>query len=221
MMHSYDSKYLDTAMNNLGEMLEYAINACHMDGDEFWNLFISTGYARQFERGVPGVVSGRSGTELACEVMDKAGFEIEMPEAIIDYSYSPEYWGGWILAYYQWYTGRSFKDIRRFLSINDVLKLYPTLHEASEEKFVDTINKMIRERNMPTKLSVRRKASGYSQRELSEKSGVNLRTLQQYEIRAKDINKAAVSSLDSMSKVLGCKIEELMEYDSSEIKEDK
>lgn len=217
MMYSYDSKYLEDAMNNLGEMLEYATNACNMDGDEFWNLFISSGYACQFEKGVPEIVSGRSGTEMAYEVVGKSGMQIEMPNSIIDYSYSPEYWGGWILAYYQWCTGRTFKDIRNYISIKDVLKLYPTLHEASEEKFVDTINKIIKQKNTPTNLSILRKASGYSQRELSEKSGVNLRTLQQYEIRAKDINKAAGKSLASMSKVLGCRMEDLLEHDISEI----
>ena len=40
----------------------------------------------------------------------------------------------------------------------------------------------------PTRLHSLRLASGYTQKELAEKSGVNLRTLQQYEIRGKDIN---------------------------------
>ena len=75
--------------------------------------------------------------------------------------------------------------------MRDIDKLYPTLHKASEEKFVDTVNRMIRKKNPPTRLQAQRKIIGYSQRELAEKVGINLRTLQQYEIRAKDINKAA------------------------------
>ena len=51
----------------------------------------------------------------------------------------------------------------------------------------------------------------------AEKVGVNLRTLQQYEIRAKDINRAAGSTLFSLAKVLGCRVEDLLEYDSNEI----
>ena len=51
----------------------------------------------------------------------------------------------------------------------------------------------------------------------AKKVGVNLRTLQQYEIRAKDINKAAGATLLALSKVLGCRVEDLLEYDSSEI----
>ena len=56
-----------------------------------------------------------------------------------------------------------------------------------------------------------RQSVGYSQRELAEKSGVNLRTLQQYELRAKDINKAATETLLKLSKTIGCKIEDLPE----------
>ena len=96
-----------------------------------------------------------------------------------------------------------------------------SLHEASEKKFVDTVNRIIRKKNPPTRLQVKRKISGYSQRELAEKVGVNLRTLQQYEIRAKDINRAAGSTLFSLAKVLGCRVENLLEYDSNEIEDEE
>lgn len=46
---------------------------------------------------------------------------------------------------------------------------------------------------------------------LAELSGVNLRTLQQYEIGAKDINKAAAGSLQAMARVLGCEMSKLLE----------
>ena len=51
------------------------------------------------------------------------------------------------------------------------------------------------------------------------KVGVNLRTLQQYEIRAKDINKAAGAALLALAKALGCRVEDLLEYDNREIDE--
>ena len=144
---------------------------------------------------------------------------MDFPQAQIAYDYSPQYWCGWILAYYQWYTGRSFKNIMKHITMQEIEKLYPTLHEASEEKFVDIVNRMIRKKNPPTRLQAQRKISGYSQRELAEKVGVNLRTLQQYEIRAKDINKAAGTTLLALAKVLGCRVEDLLEYDSSEIED--
>ena len=50
------------------------------------------------------------------------------------------------------------------------------MHEASEKKFVDTVNSIIRKKNPPTRLQAQRKISGYSQRELDEKVGINVRT---------------------------------------------
>ena len=214
MIHAYDNQYLDDAMRCLGEAMDYATNSCQVNMDSFLELFIGSGYAEQFAAGVPKYVSGVSGTELVMDVLTKSGTDMD------DYEYSPQYWCGWILAYYQWYTGRSFKEIAKHITMQEIEKLYPTLHEASVEKFVDIVNRMIRRKNPPTRLQAQRKISGYSQRELAEKVGVNLRTLQQYEIRAKDINKAAGATLLALAKVLGCRVEDLLEYDSSEIEDD-
>ena len=46
---------------------------------------------------------------------------------------------------------------------------------------------------------------------VSEKSGVTLRMIQQYEQRAKDINKATASNLFVLAQTLGCKAEDLLE----------
>ena len=221
MIHAYDDQYLDDAMICLGEAMDYVANICRIEMDRFLELFIGTGYAEQFGAGVPKYVSGLSGTELAMDILTKSGIYNTFPQAKIEYSYSPQYWSGWILAYYQWYTGRSFKEIQKYITMQEIEKLYPTLHEASEKKFVDTVNRIIRKKNPPTRLQVKRKISGYSQRELAEKVGVNLRTLQQYEIRAKDINRAAGSTLFSLAKVLGCRVENLLEYDSNEIEDEE
>ena len=221
MIHAYDNQYLDDAMKCLGEAMDYAANSCHMDMEQFMEQFIATGYAEQFAIGVPKIVSGLSGTELVMDVLTAFGTDIDFPQAQIEYDYSPAYWCGWILAYYQWYSGRNFKEIKKYITMQEIEKLYPTLHESSEKKFVDTVNRMIRKKNPPTRLQAQRKISGYSQRELAEKVGVNLRTLQQYEIRAKDINKAAGATLLALAKVLGCRVEDLLEYDSSEIEDNE
>lgn len=100
-----------------------------------------------------------------------------------------------------------------------VAELYPTLHEAAEEKFVDTVNYIIRKNDAPTRLQSQRKISGYSQRELAEKSGVSLRSIQQYEQRVKDINKASISTLLALAKTLGCQVEDLVEYEIRDAEE--
>lgn len=211
MIHAYAEAYLDDAMSNLGEAFDYASNACGFTLDKFMELFIASGYADRFGKGNPKVVSGMSGTELVIDVIGKSGITMEFPDAQIEYDCSAEYWCGWIIAYYQWYTARSFRDIATHITMRDVYKLYPIMHEAAEDKFVDTVNNIIRRQGNPTKLQTQRKLCGYSQRELSEKSGVNLRTLQQYELGTKDINKASAQTIVSLANVLGCAVEDLLE----------
>ena len=218
MMNAYDDKYLDDAMRNLGEAFDYAVRACGISADEFMDLFVASGYADGFGKGNPRLVSGLSGTELVMDILSKVGLEKAFPEAQTEMDFSPEYWCGWILAYYQWKTGRTFRDIHENISCKEVLKLYSVLHEANEEKFVDTVNNICNRKNAPAKLQRQRKKCGYSQKELAEKSGVNLRTLQQYEIKSKDINKASVQTVMALANVLGCRLEDLLEY-STESKE--
>lgn len=211
-MYAYDEAYLSDAMKNLAEAFDYAVNACRLSADEFLCLFVSSGLADDFGHGNPKVISGLSGTELVMEVLTKSGLEFSYPAPQTEYDCSPEYWCGWILAYYEQKTGRSFRDIRESISMREILKLYPILHEASEDKFVDTLNSIISRNNTPSKLQQQRKKCGYSQRELSEKSHVNLRTLQQYELKTKDIKKASVQTVMALARVLGCRMEELIEY---------
>lgn len=211
MIYAYDEKYLDDAMKNLGEAVDYAVNSCNISMDSFFELFIATGIASQFEKGVPKVVSGLSGTELVHEIISKSGIKHTLPMSQTEYNCSPVYWCGWIIAYYQWHTGIGFKDIFANISAKEIEKLYPTLHEASEEKAVDILNNILEKKNTTSKLQALRQNCGYSQRKLAERAGVNLRTLQQYELKAKDINKAASGTLFALSKVLGCKIEDIME----------
>ncbi len=220
MIHAYDKLYLDDAMQSMGEMIDYAANSCLMDMDDFFSLFLASGLAAQFSTGSPKIISGMSGTELAIEVLERTGAFQDFPHSREEYSCSPEYWCGWILAYYQWYTNISFHEIMRVISLREIKKLYPTLHEAAEEKFVDTVNHIVRRKNLPTKLQVLRQMRDLSQRELAVRSGVHYRSIQQYEQRTRDINKAAAATVASLASVIGCKVEDLLEYDYGEIEEE-
>ena len=221
MIHAYDEQYLNDAMCNLGEAFDFAANVCQVEPDDFLSMMISTGIAFQFERGVPKYVSGMSGTELALEVLRKSGIPAENAMARTEYSCSPEYWTGWITACFQWHTGRSFQNILESLSMREVLRLYPILHEVSEDRAIDALNRAILGKSLPTRLQSRRKDCGITQRELSKKSGVNLRTIQQYEHRSKDINKAAGATLRALAIALSCQIEDLLEYTPDDQEERK
>jgi hypothetical protein len=143
MTYAYTEDYLDDAMENLGEAFDYAVNACHLDMNEFMRLFIVSGYADGFANGNPKIIAGLSGTELVMEIMEKTGKEMSFPEAQVEYDYSAEYWCGWVLAFYQWKTQRTFQEIMKYISMSEMLRLYPTLHEAPEEKFIDTMEHII------------------------------------------------------------------------------
>lgn len=210
-MSAYGIEYLEDAMKNLGEMADYAVNACGMDANDFWELFIATGYAEKFGAGVPRVVSGFSGTELAQEVLRKAGKKEELPEPQIEFTCSREYWSGWILAYYQWYSGKKFKEIESNLPVQEVLQMYPALHEASEDKFAEVADRIIQKKEQGKNALKRfRKMAGYTQKELSEQSGVTLRSIQQYEQGKKKLQKASAETIQALARSLGCHMENLL-----------
>ena len=89
--------------------------------------------------------------------------------------------------------------------------MYYTLHEADISKFVDIVDLKMKEYYVETNLKRIRTTYGYTQQELSDLSGVSLRSIQLYEQRNKDINKASADKLYRISKVFGCKIEDLIE----------
>ncbi|MCD8338582.1 MAG: transcriptional regulator, partial [Lachnospiraceae bacterium] len=64
--------------------------------------------------------------------------------------------------------------------MTEVYKLYPTLHEAPEDKFIDTVNAIISGKTGTTALQAQQKRTGFTQTQLAGKANVNLRTLQQY-----------------------------------------
>ena len=215
MTRAYEETYLDDAMNNLGDMFDYAVNDCGYDSEEFLTHFIVSGVAAAFEKGNPKFVAGLSGPELASEVIFRTHRKRPDTEPSEDIDKSAEYWAGWILAYYQWYTMRRFDHMRRNgLTMARVLSLYPTLHEADITKFTAVADKIIEKGKAAgaSNLQRIRKASGMTQRRLAEESGAALRMIQLYEQRAKDINKAQVGTLVGIARVLGCEVGDLMEF---------
>ena len=209
-MYAYAQCYLDDAMKNLGEAVEYAVYKCGLLPDRFMEMFIAGGLADGFERGTPRYVSGMSGTELACETLRRAGLHRDLPAAVRTNDYSAEYWSGWILARYQWECGLRFRDIIRFLPLSDILRMYPAMHEASEERFIYTADQIRERSRKEARLQQIRRLNAYSQKMLSERSGVSLRMIQQYEQGAKDIRKASISGLIALAGTLHCEIEDLI-----------
>lgn len=213
MTHAYSELYLDDAMNNLGDMVEFAVCDLGFDPDEFFVWFISSGIASKFEKGNPKYIAGLSGFELAEAVLRETNVSYEKREPSYIEFKGREYWAGWILAYYQWETGKRFEDIvKDGLTLSTVFSMY-ILHEADESKFVDAANELIarNKEKRKSKLSDIRKARGFTQQQLSKASGVTLRMIQLYEQRQNDISKAQVTVVIDLAKALGCEVEDLLD----------
>ena len=211
MTRAYQEIYLSNAQAALGDAFDYAVNTCSIPGDDFVKLFCGSSLSRRMENGEPSLLSGKSGIEIAIEVIaETTGKQLEAISSE-RMERSAEYWIGWAVAYYQWYSARRYSDIFKVLSYEDLQKMYYTLHEADITKFVDIAEERIREYFKDTNLKRIRTAYGCSQAKLAALSGVTLRSIQMYEQRRKDINKASADTLYSIAKVLGCAIEDLLE----------
>ena len=213
MTYAYNEEYLDDAMKNLGDMVDYAVHTCGYEPDAFFDLFISSGIARQFENGNPKYVAGMSGVELAQAVLRNTNRASEFPEALLSEDYGKEYWAGWILAYYQWIRKQRFEDIvSDGLPLSKICDMY-ILHEADPSKFVENADTIVERYRLQrkSKLQVIRKARNFTQQQLSDASGVTHRMIQLYEQRQNDINKAQVNVVVSLARALGCDVEDLLE----------
>lgn len=211
MTHAYQEIYLSNAQAALGDAFDYAIRVCGVPGESFIKLFTVSSVSKHMENGEPACLAGKSGIELAAQILAETTGMTEQPEQPERYARSCEYWIGWAVAYYQWYSGRKYSEIFEVLSFAELEKMYYTLHEADVSKFAEIADARIREHFAETNLKRIRTAYGCSQAELAKKSGVGLRSIQLYEQRQKDINKASAESLYKISKVLGCAMEDLLE----------
>lgn len=211
MICAYDKLYLEKARAALGRMLDFAVYDLNYDITVFFDTFIVSGVAREFENGDASILVGKSGVELTYEVLERTGSMERRMKAYYRAWKSPEYWAGWALAYYQWQTALSFAEIVRYVPIMRIVALYEPYHEMDIRQFVDKMNELYHEAKVDTNLKILRRRAGYTQKALALSTGIPIRTIQQYEQRQKDINKASAEYLYAISKVLKCEIRELME----------
>ena len=211
MIRAYSEDYLNNAQKILGDMMDYAVNTYEFSPNQFYEMFLVSDVSRQFQSGNPTYVAGKNGCELVREVLKESGLEFTELEDEMYLDKSPEYWCGWALAYYQWYTSRSFMKIYRVVSMEDLLKMYPVFHEMDISHFIDAINEKWDHYYRETNLKRFRTLAGLSQSELAELSGVSLRQIQLFEQRQRNINHTKAIDVLRLARGLGCRSEELLE----------
>lgn len=212
MIHAYDKVYLEKARTSLARMLDFAVYDLNYDIEDFFNKFLSSGIAARFEKGDFQIIAGKSGVELAYDVAEISGESKRDINPKYTANRSEEYWTGWALAYYQWETGLAFSEIVKYIPIKNIVSLYNPYHEMDIRHFVDKMNELYKSAKLDTNLKIIRSKLNLTQKELSDISGVPVRTIQQYEQRQKNINKAQTEYLVMLSKALRCRVEDLLEY---------
>lgn len=143
MTHAYDKIYLSKAQINFGRMLDYAVNDMKMGLREYYNYFLVSRISKSFAKGNPSYVVGRSGVELCYEVLDSIGLAYKKAKPHFSEERSQEYWTGWSLAFFQWYSGMDFSDIDRRVHIEKIRNLYDPFHEMDIRKFCDKMYDMM------------------------------------------------------------------------------
>ena len=211
MIHAYDKDYLYYAQNNLGHMVDFAVNTCEYSLDEFFEMFRVSNVCKQFEYGNPSYLVGKTGCELARLVIFEVKEKDIQEKDIMYMDRSPEYWLGWSLAYYVWEKNCKFDYIFRVINPENLIGMYDTLHEADISKFVIQIDNKLKEYYDKSMLARIRTYANLSQSMLAEKSGINIRIIQSYEQGMRDINKAQFSTIVKLAKALNCDPIELLE----------
>lgn len=208
----YDHTYLEDVSDNLGTMLEYAFK-CGFNPIVIWEIFASSVVAREIEMANPKYLAGYSGRDYLDILVDTGPTNEDKLLAKTSAANDDRcYWAGWALARLQYECGQSFFKINRFFPIQSVLELYEALHEADIQKFIDLGIRRLKEKECETNLKTLRLSCGLTQAALATISQVDLRSIQMYEQRRNDINKAQADTLLKLSKTLHCKIEDLFEY---------
>lgn len=209
MTYAYSQLYLNRCSRAVGNMLHDAVAEFKMNGRDFLKRFIQSDVAEQIEGGNPKYIAGKSGLELFLEVMEKTTGEASSTGLIENYERSPAYWAGWMLTYYQWYSGRTFKSILETVPYDELIGLYGTLHEADIRKSFEVLDAHFGKSE--SRLKAARRHCGITQEALAHESGISVNTIRAYERKSKDINKAQIDTVMRLAKALRCSISELVE----------
>lgn len=210
-IRAYSDLYLDTSTRILGDAFDFAVNTCGYSLDEFVNMFVVSDSSKQFARGNPSYVAGINGCELVRKVIKESENREIKEDDIMYLDKSPEYWVGYVSAFYQWYSDESFMNLFDCILPEDMLKMYAVYHEMDIMKTVNEFSERIRKKRMITRLALYRKAVDLTQKELAEEAGVPLRQIQLFEQRERNINNAKFETVYRISKALNCKAEDLFE----------
>ena len=216
--HPYGEELLEQAVNTLGKAFDFADKRLPGGMERFYDIFCASELSHSF--GGPGArpnieISGIEFVMAACKGIVDGDLdtllysERRIPRDLQDRGR----WCGRALAYHQWETGRSFRAISLYLGGEDLSSIYSTYRTATPRAGAAIIERDYAQAQeiAPTHLRELRVVAGLTQVQLADASGVGLRSIQQYEQRKKDINRAQARSVARLASALSCRMEDLLE----------
>lgn len=202
----------DYTKNNLCDLIgvcfDYAINFLGFDLEYFCDIFSKSKVAKEIENGNPKYLIGKSGCEVCKEILSEFNLKYKDIEYVA-LDKSREYWMGYSLGNYVYIKKCRFSYAFSFISVLEYINMYAKYHQMDNTRILEEIEKY--KNNSITNLKRIRESNKLSQSQLSTLSGVSIRTIQAYEQRSKDINKAESIIVFNLAKVLSCTMEDLLE----------
>ena len=146
--NSYNREYLQSAQEILAAMIDVAVYYLDYKPADFYDSFLKSDYSHKFEKGDPFTLWGKSGTEIAFDIAQKdiGEYKNKLTESGLKLHRSPEYWAGWSLAYYQWFSNKTFSEINKTTDINKIINLYNPYHEMDIRQFCDKMDSLLQKK---------------------------------------------------------------------------
>ena len=210
MIHAYDKMYVKGAMIRMGDMFEYVALDLGIDIDIFFKMFLDSTASRKFEIGNVSIVAGKSGVEIAQLVLEEIDFRNDFIKPTWREDRSDYYWAGWVLAYFQWIKNMPFKNIWKYISIRNLLKIYPTYHEADISRAVMSMERAIK-KPASKDIAELRIIRGWSQAQLAEMAHMSVSQLQRLEYGERKTDNLTLKTALALANALGVDVEELLE----------
>lgn len=134
--------YLSDVQKNLGFFFQATLHNLNLPVDEVQRVFLASEIPAQIEFANPNYLCGKSGYELAILVFPQ--YEKKLLESIDEPFYpQAEYWCGHVLAYYQWYSCKSFAEILGKYPLERILSDYRLMHEADITKMARAMDEVV------------------------------------------------------------------------------
>lgn len=215
-MESYDAAYLGDAMRLLGRAFDFADEHLPDGMVFFFTRFALSREAEGFDAPGSRPQLRASGIELVLAVCGKearTALDAALPSVRRKERGWRERarWCGQAIGYHQWKSGLSFRTISSRIAVHDLVRTYDENPGITPMEAEPLLAEAARRAQVPTRLGTLRRAAGLTQRELAAVSGAGLRSIQQYEQRKKDVNRANAITVYRLAQALSCRIEDILE----------